>query len=263
MIKYSCLCFLTMALITVIGGCPHRNGFFVPLENRIQNPEELLKAMKENQQSPDSLRSTGIVMVRKGGKRIKTHMVLLAKNPAFLRFETISFFDQPLSILVTNGMDFSLWDLDQGRFLCGPATPRNISRVVPVPLDGPEVVGIFLGRPPIIAFANSKLEWNNDRNLYQLTLSNSTQTQVMQIHPRFLMPVEIKSFSNNQLQYQATIDYQKTKNKIVTIKKIKLLMPLDDMQMEIKAKKIETNIKLDNKVFEISVPEGLKVEQLD
>ena len=181
-----------IALAALSGvGCPPRNGLHLPESDRIENPKELLTAVREKGKELSSLRAEGTILMRRGGKRIKAHTILLLRRPATLRFETISFFEQPLSILVTDGMQFSLWDMDKGRFYKGAATPQNISRVIPIPMDGPEVAGILLGDPPLIPFANSSLEWDNQNGLYILTLSNSRQTQIIKIHPGLLRPTEV------------------------------------------------------------------------
>ena len=171
----------------VVCGCPHRLPELDP-SLRITQADELLAAMKAKGDRLTSLRASGTVLMRRDSKRVKAHMLVLVRRPANLRFETESFFDQPISILVTDGMQFSLWDMDKGRFLVGRATPANISRVIPIPMDGPDVVGIMAGDPPMIAYAQSSLAWDDSENQYKLVLANSRQEQTILVHPGRLRP---------------------------------------------------------------------------
>ena len=80
-----------------------------PEAGRFASAEALLQAMRAGE--PGSLRVSGTADMRRGGKRIKARMTYLVRLPADLRFQTESFFEQPWSILVADGMRFSAWDM--------------------------------------------------------------------------------------------------------------------------------------------------------
>jgi outer membrane lipoprotein-sorting protein len=251
---------LLLILLSLTLCCCPRNGVQVPEANRIKDPKELLTAVREKGKELASLRAEGTILARRGGKRIKAHMILLLRRPATLRFETISFFEQPLSILVTDGMQFSLWDMDKGRFYQGPATPQNISRVIPIPMDGPEVSGILFGDPPLIPFAESKLDFKD--GLYVLTLSNSQQQQKIKIHPTRLRPTEVQLKIDGKVYYELVYDdWHDTKPPVV--EKATFTMDSEDIRLVLKIREVERNVDLKDDLFVLTPPEGIPVENLE
>lgn len=239
--------------------CP-RNGVQLPMDERIEDPKQLMIAVREKGKELTSLRAEGTILMRRGGKRIKAHMILLLRRPATLRFETVSFFEQPLSILVTDGMQFSLWDMDKGRFYQGDATPQNISRVIPIPMDGPEVSGILFGDPPLIPFAESKLDFKD--GLYVLTLSNSQQKQTIKIHPTRLRPTEVLLKTGGKEYYKLVYDdWHDTQPPV--IEKATFSMPSENIHLVIKVRDVEKNVDLKDDLFVLTPPEGIPAETLE
>jgi hypothetical protein len=189
---------------------------------------------------------------------------MLLRRPASLRFETESFFDQPLSILVTNGMEFSVWDMDRGRFVAGSATPANISRVIPIPMDGPEVVGILMGDAPLIPWANAELKHEEDSGLYRLILSNSRLRQDILVHPGSLRPVTVTCRQNDKLSYRIEYeDWLGKKDEPLAPEKILFEMPSEDIRLKLKVKKGKRNPGMKDEFFQLNPPEGIVVESLD
>jgi outer membrane lipoprotein-sorting protein len=251
---------LLLILLSLTLCCCPRNGVQVPNNERIKDPKKLLTAVREKGKQLTSLRAEGTILARRGGKRFKAHMILLLRRPATLRFETISFFEQPLSILVTDGMQFSLWDMDKGRFYKGAATPQNISRVIPIPMDGPEVSSILFGDPPLIPFAESRLDFKD--GLYILTLSNSQQAQTIKIHPTRLRPTEVWLKVGGKEYYHLEYDdWHDTKPPIV--EKATFTMDSENIRLVIKIRDVEKNVDLKDDLFVLTPPEGLPVETLE
>jgi len=250
---------LPLILLALTLCCCPRNGVQVPEADRIKDPKQLLTAVREKGKELSSVRAEGTILARRGGKRIKAHMILLLRRPATLRFETISFFEQPMSILVTDGMKFSLWDMDKGRFYQGPATPQNISRVIPIPMDGPEVSGILFGDPPLIPFAESKLDFKD--GLYILTLTNSQQQQTIKIHPTRLRPTEVLLKAGGKEYYHLVYDDWHDTNPPV-LEKATFTMDSEDIRLTIKIREVERNVDLKDDLFVLTPPEGIPVERL-
>jgi outer membrane lipoprotein-sorting protein len=257
--------FVLLVLLSICcSACPRHIGVFIPEGKRIGQPEELLTIIKNQSRQLETMRSAGTIMFRRESKRIKAHIQVVAKQPANMRFETISFFDQPLSILVTNGMDFSLWDMDKGRFLVGSATPANIAQVIPIFMDGPEVVGIFLGRPPLIPYAKVSLDWNATDNVYLLTLSNSSETQEVTIHPKNYYPIKITSKRAGKLFYELTYHgWNKKDDQPAVFKKVRFEMPQKNIIVEVKTSDVEINPQLTDEMFILQPPPGIPIEKIE
>lgn len=186
-------------------------------------------------------------------------MLYVAKKPATLRFETASFFDQPLSILVTDGMTFSSWDMKNGRFITGNATMENISRVIPVPMDGTDIARMLLGQPPLIAFASSTLEWKQGE--YILTLSNARQIETILIDARHLTPSNIKLSTNGQTTYTIELsDWLMEKQQALVPGKIRFEMPSNKVKVRIKLFDANLGSVPDEGLFHLDAPDGADIE---
>jgi outer membrane lipoprotein-sorting protein len=252
---------LTLALL--LPGCPHR-PVQLPADQRLTGVEPLLAALRNRGETLKTLQAKGVVSFRRGGKRVKAHMTASARRPAWLRFETESFFDQPLSILVTDGMSFSMWDLDQGSFLRGPATPLNISRVMPLFLDGPEVVGVLLGDPPFIAYARSELRYDEAAGRYVLSLSNAREQQEVVIHPLRLRPERVTVKAGTEQVYTLIYqDWTGPEQGPQVPERIVFEMPSREILLELRLKEIDTNPALQDSLFILTPPSGITVEQVE
>lgn len=243
----------------LLTACPGNHGLR-PDGPRIETAEQLLQAMRS--QRLQALRVEGTVDMRRGDKRVKAHMIYLTRRPAWLRFETESFFDQPLSILVTDGMRFAAWDMKNGRFVRGSATPAHIARIIPVPLDGSEVAGVLMGDPPWIPYARARLDWDADRGLYRMELTTARARQVALVEPRLLRPLAVELWRHDRrvyhLQYEDWIERQ---GRAVVPRKIRFEMPADEIRLRIKIRRAQADPELADDLFVLEPPAGVVIER--
>lgn len=241
-------------------GCPHRPGPSGPVA-RFEDAPSLLEAVRQRARRLERLRLRGTVLARREGQRVKARFSAVTALPARLRFETESFFDQPVSILVTDGMDFSLWDMEGGRFFRGRATPANLSRAIPVFLDGPEVVGLLRGEPPLIAFAESRLELEPDGVHYRVWLANSRERERLRIDGRELRlleaEVEVEGRRLYLLKLASWEDAPRLPREFV------FEMPGQDLQLTLKIREAEISEPFAEDIFQLAAPPGVPVENLD
>ena len=254
------LALLLSLLLSLLGvGCPPKGHVRPAGTADYENAKALLSAMRAARLG--SLRVSGTIDMRRGTQRVKAHMIYLAKQPAWLRFETESFFDQPLSILVTDGMTFSAWDLKAGRFARGPATPANVSQIIPVPLDGSEVAGVLMGDPPLIPYARAELTWDEDASAHLLTLSDARQEQYVLVHPGHLRPLRVWLKQKGKLVYD--LHYEKwliEQGQAVAPGKILFEMPADEIRLKIRIREAEASPQLADDLFRLDPPDGIQIE---
>lgn len=246
--------------LLLAAGCPRRLPDVAPAE-RLESAREVIEAIAAAGSRLRTVRATGTVDMRRGARRIKATMLAVLERPARLRFETESFFEQPLSILVTDGMEFSLWDLDQGRFVQGEATPANVARVIPIPMDGPEVAGILFGDPPWIPYATAELSW--DDGCYRLTLRNARQRQVVRVHPVRFRPLEVTCHQGDRLWYRLEYEeWHQRPGEVFVPAKVFFEMPSEEIRLIMKLKHAEANPVLDDGLFALHPPPDVPVERL-
>ncbi len=68
-----------------------------------------------------------------------------AELPDRVHLEELDFFGNPAAVLVTSGGRFALYDSREKVLYRGEATPENLSRLVPLPLEAGELTAMLLG----------------------------------------------------------------------------------------------------------------------
>lgn len=251
---------LTAAVLGILlAGCPPGAQRRPDGSPKWASVEELMAALRANR--TEALRVQGTIDMRRADKRVKAHMLYLARRPAWLRFETMSFFDQPLSILVSDGMRFSAWDMQHGRFVTGPATPANISQIIPVPMDGPEVAGILMGDPPWILYAQARIRLEPERGPIELELTNARERQLVWIDPLLLRPVKVRLEREGQLVYSLVFeDWRLSEGRPLVPEKIEFEMPAEQIRLRIRIREADQNPVLPDALFVLEPPAGTPIE---
>ena len=102
------------------------------------------------------------------GGRYSLH--ILVQRPRSLRIEALTPMGDPAAVLVAGDGRFALLDLRNNVFYRGPATPENLSRLIPAPLTPDELVALLTGAPPDGRPSDAKREGDG----YRLTLGDES-----------------------------------------------------------------------------------------
>lgn len=96
------------------------------------------------------LRTLAEIRVRRGRERRALTGVLLARTPASVRLEVLSPFGQPVYLLAIHEGQLTAYDTTTNQALVGPATADTAARLLSLPFDPEQLVGVLAGRavPP-------------------------------------------------------------------------------------------------------------------
>jgi hypothetical protein len=143
----------------------------------------------------DRLRATGLceVAIQASAKieesgehgRIKSDLLMFAAVPARMRMDALSPFGSTLLTLTSDGGTFSLADFREKRFLKGPASACNISRLTRVPVPPHALVDLLRGQAPILKHDHqgTQVVWKG--GYYVVTLTGTRDaTEELHIAPR-------------------------------------------------------------------------------
>jgi outer membrane lipoprotein-sorting protein len=109
---------------------------------------ELYARAKAAHQQPTMLACDGKAAVEAPQNPGRYALHLLAKRPGSLRIEALTPLGDPAAVLVASEGRFSLLDLRNDVFYRGPATPENLSHLIPAPLTAEEFVALLTGAIP-------------------------------------------------------------------------------------------------------------------
>ncbi|MBX2812140.1 MAG: DUF4292 domain-containing protein [Myxococcales bacterium] len=135
-----------ISLCVLFGACASTQGG-AKISRPLPKPSVLMAKLRERSAARHNLRALGRVTVFSTEGRLRLKAVLVAQRPRSFRMETLSPFEQPIDVMASGGEH--LWLLTKGKLFVGPATPENIARVLPLPLQSEELVELLLGGPPV------------------------------------------------------------------------------------------------------------------
>ena len=152
---------VSMAGLTACGGMPRPK---YPIE-------EASSALSRYEATSAPLRAVRAeARVDQRGKqgRVRGTVLMFVERGQRVRFDVMTQFG-PIAILTSDRERFAFADLREQRYLTGPTCPRNIARLIGVPLSVDETSRFLLGGTPLIASSQPRIEWRDD-GFYRVTL---------------------------------------------------------------------------------------------
>jgi hypothetical protein len=251
---------VTLLVPLALMGCPAKRLEFGPM-GRIEDPEALLRLVKENENKALMLQGDAKVRVDAPDSRGAFTMFVSVSRPGLIHFEPMDFFGRPLAVLVVNGESFGLYHSQENRYYTGPATPANISRFLPVALPTEELTRLMLGVAPTIPYETAELKIDEKCPCYVLTLHKGEITQRLEIEPS-LHRVQ-KSEVRGVRTYDLEMSGFTRKGDVPFPKEIRLKSTAAKVDLQLRYKDFELNQAPDMTLFELSPPEDVPVVQVD
>lgn len=121
-----------------------------PREPVAPDAQRALALLIEGWHAFSDLRTLADIVVERGGERQRLTGILLAKAPGSLRFEALSPFGQPYLLVTIHDGQLTAYDATTNEAFVGPANAETTARVLSLPFDPDDLVGVLAGRvaPP-------------------------------------------------------------------------------------------------------------------
>jgi hypothetical protein len=100
--------------------------------------------------------------------RVRGTVLMFVERPSRLRLDVMTQFG-PAAILTIDGDQFAYHDLREGLFQRGRTCPRNIARLLSLPMTVEQATPLLLGGTAIIAHRQGRIEWN-EGGFYRIEL---------------------------------------------------------------------------------------------
>jgi hypothetical protein len=248
-------------------GCPQR---IARPDDALTSPNDILSRTLDRHTPISDLRlqSKGDYWDTAQGQRVVGRPIsILAASPASLRIQIGSGFGSTLGALASDGSQFSMLDLQNNVFYFGPATPENLSMLLPIYLSGADLVRVLSGGFPTSDLppdwtSQATLDWNAESGQYRLSVPRTDgQRQVIELTYPDLAVAEIRIESASgdlHYLYQAK-DFQ-VQQGVPLPQKVRFELPTREIDLQLRIEKTETNVSLPESLFTISAPPG--VEQI-
>jgi outer membrane lipoprotein-sorting protein len=136
---------LALAAALAVAGCaiappPPRSALPAPA----RRAAELLAARAREF---TDLRTLADVSAQRGTERHRVRGVILAKSPSSVRFEALSPMGSPLLVATIHEGQIVAYDATTDEVMTGPATAEAAARLLNLPFEPEELVGVLSGRP--------------------------------------------------------------------------------------------------------------------
>ncbi len=122
---------------------------------------ELVAQLSVGRDQLQSLRARAKADYMDRGQRIKIDLALLVQRPQKLRLAGENSLTGPLLTVATDGQDFHLLDVREGRFLRGQVNPCNMSRILGLSFHPSQLVEVLMGGTPLLPQpTGSEVSWD-------------------------------------------------------------------------------------------------------
>lgn len=172
------LSFLLLGLVSA--GCSKS-----PPPSQFPNAAAALDRMKATYACARGVQGDGKLDHMNEAGRIRGDVMLMAADPARVRFDVISQFGVTLATLTSDGKKFSFFDMKNGSFLEGPPEPCNIARLTQVRMPAHALVRLMRGEAPLLVHQpqDATLEWSGSGYYVVRIASQHEAQQVLHLEP--------------------------------------------------------------------------------
>lgn len=250
---------LAVALLLAVAGagCLPRT----PPPDLSLEPAALLAQVGARQARVTSVSGEARVSVEAPGGGGTVGQFLAARRPDALHVEALDFFGNPVAVLVAEGGRFALWDARQKVFYRGRATPENLGRLLPLPLEAAEAVEILCGGAPL---RGDPVRVEPGRGFATLVLAEGSLEQALRVGPGATVErSEVRARGEQPVgAYDLAFDDRDAEGARFP-RALKLRASSPKVKLDVRWKDATVNGPLDDALFRLSPPRGARVVDLD
>ena len=152
-----------------------------PPSSQLPNGQAAIDRMRATSSCGTGIQADAKVDHFSGSQRIRTDLIFIASRPARLRMDVMVPVVGTVGTVTSDGEHFQATDLRAHRFLYGPASACNIARVTHLPVPGPVLVSLLMGRAPVLKHqAAPDIRW--DSGGYYVVRLAGTNDATEEIH---------------------------------------------------------------------------------
>lgn len=232
-------------------------------DDAIDDPRVILAALEKRGEAIRALTAELGLEVWREGDRVRLRQLVLAQKPDRVRIDTLSPFDQPLTMMASNGEIITIYSLEEKRFWRGPATPENLARLLPLRMESEEMSSLLRGSVPLIRYDDVGLGWDDERGCYLLTLRGPTRRQRLCVEPKALRVAESRVWRGDELLYRARFGQYEDAGPVAIPRRMRFEVPAESQRIDIEVRDVTVDPDPPADAFHIDPPRGIEVEPLD
>jgi hypothetical protein len=196
-------------------------------------------------------------------KQVSFTVYAAAERPDRLHLEVLDFFGNPAAVLVAAGGRFELYDARKRVVYRGAATPANLSRLVPVPVSAGELASILLGTVPLPEGAPASVA--PDDGWLRLTFAREDATEAYWIGAHAAVDKAERAVAGGSApgSWQVQFSERSERGGAWFPSALSLRSDPARVRLQLTWTEAEVNGELDPGLFELPVPKGARVVEVD
>jgi hypothetical protein len=227
----------------------------------ISDARTLVSLVHDAERRVASLQGDGKLVVQSPQGSGTLDLFVAVQRPESIHLESMDFFGKPLAVLSATGGQFGLYQGQENRFYEGPASPANVSRLLPVVLPPSELVTLFTGSAPLLDDPNPHMRLAEGDGEYELVLDAPPFHQTVRVQTRTLRITrsEVKGGGGYDVTLADFQDY----GALSFPGKITLAAPSAKTELTLRYTRVSLNAPVDAHLFGVRPPEGVPVVEVD
>ena len=138
----------SLLVVLALGGCVQ--ALPPPREPIRPEAQRLIDLLATRWQAFSDLRTLADLQIQRGDERQQARGVLLARKPDSVRFEALSPFGPPLLVVTIHEGRLTAYNAAANRATVGPATAETAAKLLSLPFEPEDLVGVLAGEVPPI-----------------------------------------------------------------------------------------------------------------
>jgi hypothetical protein len=244
-------------LLLLAAGCPQQQVVTGPPPD----PGALYFQAKKAHLLPATLScdAKAFVDAPENGGRYALHISV--KRPASLRIEALTPMGDPAAVLVADQGRFALLDLKNNVFYRGPATPENLSRLIPVPLRDEELVSLITGDIPELPGGSPETA-TREGDGYRLVIAAPRVKQEIALGADLRVTGVRRTDMEGKVLWSIGLDEHDDSSGAQVPRLIHLEAPLAKTKLDLRMRNFLTGKPPPSGAFLLGVPQGMRVEEV-
>jgi hypothetical protein len=194
------------------------------------------------------------------GGRYAMHVSV--QRPRSIRLEALTPLGDPAAVLVADQGRFALLDLRNNVFYRGPATPQNLSRLLPAPLRDQELVSLITGAIPDLPESRPASS-NRDGDGYLLVLAAPGVLQHVSLGADLRVTGVRRTTEGGALLWEVVLDEHDDSSGAQVPRLLHLDAPGGKIKVDLRLRNIVTGKPPPAGAFLLGPPPGMRVEDVE
>jgi outer membrane lipoprotein-sorting protein len=192
----------------------------------------------------------------------KGRVIIVARRPASLHFQALAPTDQMLGVLASNGETFS--SFESGAKVCyvGSSCPRNVSRMVPLHMEGKDVVELLAGGAPLMPYDKAALSWDEEVGSYKLVFTAIGSVQEVWVAHGTGDVLATRSVLDGEEHIRTTFEDFHVHGDVRIPHVLTAKLASGDVDLRIVYRDVEVNGQVSDDAFVIPCPKGMAQKRL-